>query len=708
VGFAQLERWDVSGFTGVGWQWPANVMQPLGKALRRVVDEVPASLSRRETPIIEKITFGGALVVTEPAAREGYKGRLFRAPVGSLIYSKIRVKQGSVTVVSEHTGEVAVSSEYPVYKIAPEVADSGYLILVLGCSAFQRMLDGLSHGGSTKTRIHPNQFETLEIPLPPLATQQAIVRRWREARAAAEAAEREAGAVEREAARDFLHGLGRVSTEEDRDRSRAFALSWGDIERWGVDMCWKSRRKPIRHGFPTARIKELCKMGSGGTPSRKIAAYFGGSIPWVKTTEVRNGIVTTTEEHITEAGLNDSAAKLYPAGSLIVAMYGQGATRGRTAKLGMDAATNQACCVLHGFDQRLLPDYLWYYLMAEYPRLRELASGNNQPNLNAEMIANYEVPLPSLEVQHTFVTTIEAARQRAAALRTEAQRLRAQAAAEAEAAILGQPVPLAAPAASGVVSVPKEPHHDRPTTPTPRPTPEGLARRPSGRGQPARGLSRPGDGVHAEFHGPGERAGGPQGGGGPADSTRPLDATREPATAAGSLTYTQVSERLAAQVADCLDELLDADPGDIAITPEWLRDIHQRIAGGLFPDWAGRFRTTDVQVGTHFPPPAHAVPARIRDFCLDLEERLRHLDDAASTADVLAWVDWRFQWIHPFKDFNGRVGRVLLVALAYKLGLPPLDPADVKNKDAYFSALRAADAGDHAHLRELWLARLTT
>jgi fido (protein-threonine AMPylation protein) len=152
--------------------------------------------------------------------------------------------------------------------------------------------------------------------------------------------------------------------------------------------------------------------------------------------------------------------------------------------------------------------------------------------------------------------------------------------------------------------------------------------------------------------------------------------------------------------------LFDAEPGDTVITPEWLRDIHRRIAGDLFPDWAGRFRATDVQVGTHLPPPAHDVPVRVRDFCLDLEERVRHLSDAASIAELLAWVDWRFQWIHPFKDFNGRVGRILLVALAYRLGLPPVDPATGDDKASYFAALRAADAGDLVPLKEIWLARM--
>lgn len=234
-----------------------------------------------------------------------------------------------------------------------------------------------------------------------------------------------------------------------------------------------------------------------------------------------------------------------------------------------------------------------------------------------------------------------------------------------------------------------------------------MARPASGRRQPSCRLSGEGAGLHAELDGAGKRTSGSDAGAGATDSTRPLDATREFASAAGSLTYTEVSEQLAARVADCIDALLDADPAAIAISSEWLRDIHRRIAAELFPDWAGRWRTTEVQVGTHLPPPPHDVPVYVKNFCLDLEVRLRHIGDAQSVAELLAWVDWRFQWIHPFKDFNGRVGRILLVALAYKLGLPPIDPAEgAAQRERYFLALRAADAGNLAALTGIWLHRL--
>ena len=105
-------------------------------------------------------------------------------------------------------------------------------------------------------------------------------------------------------------------------------------------------------------------------------------------------------------------------------------------------------------------------------------------------------------------------------------------------------------------------------------------------------------------------------------------------------------------------------PGELYISPGWICERHKELAGGLFPDWAGRYRDLNVQVGQHTPPPYYEVPTFMRMFCEDLRARLHHLPPESAhvqeLAAFLAWVDWRFQWIHPFKGFNDRIGRVLL------------------------------------------------
>lgn len=184
-----------------------------------------------------------------------------------------------------------------------------------------------------------------------------------------------------------------------------------------------------------------------------------------------------------------------------------------------------------------------------------------------------------------------------------------------------------------------------------------------------------------------------------------LGQTRHFDTAEGRLSYSELSERLAVPLVAIYDEILQAKPDQVVITSEWLCLRHKRLAAHLYPDWAGRFRDVNVQVGSHTPPPFYEVPVHMRTFCEDLAERLRHNPGAtvSSAAEFLAWADWRFQWIHPFKDFNGRIGRVLLAALLYKLSLPHVEtaPVDPAARRGYLDALQAADDGNLGPLTDI-------
>lgn len=196
------------------------------------------------------------------------------------------------------------------------------------------------------------------------------------------------------------------------------------------------------------------------------------------------------------------------------------------------------------------------------------------------------------------------------------------------------------------------------------------------------------------------------------DSTRPLDSTRYFETAQGIKTYSEIAEILAVSVAKTIETIIDSTPEKIHITPEWICKLHNDIAGSLFPDWAGKFRDVNVVVGTHNPPPYFEVPIHVRRYCDDLAARLSFAArerDIEKFSETLAFADWRFQWIHPFRDFNGRVGRILLSAILFKLRLPPAETASIepKEKERYLKALHEADGGDLSLLTGIWVERLS-
>ncbi len=159
--------------------------------------------------------------------------------------------------------------------------------------------------------------------------------------------------------------------------------------------------------YPYKTVKELTEVISGGTPSRDVSEYWEeGTIPWVKTTELHNNVVTKVEEYITEKGLNNSSAKIVPVGTVLVAMYGQGKTRGMTAYLEIKACTNQACaCILPS--DKINQKFLWYFFILSYDNLRNLAKGGNQPNLNGNMIKTYPILYPPIELQNQFAAFVK-------------------------------------------------------------------------------------------------------------------------------------------------------------------------------------------------------------------------------------------------------------------------------------------------------------
>lgn len=155
-------------------------------------------------------------------------------------------------------------------------------------------------------------------------------------------------------------------------------------------------------------IGDFCRTGSGGTPSRKKASrYFCGNIPWVKSGELREGVITETEETITELAVIESSAKFIPKGALLVAMYG--ATIGRVAKLGIDATSNQAVC--HILPDESLADmqYMFYALQAQVPHWLGKGVGGAQPNISQEIIKNTVLPLPPLEEQRRIAAILDKA-----------------------------------------------------------------------------------------------------------------------------------------------------------------------------------------------------------------------------------------------------------------------------------------------------------
>jgi type I restriction enzyme, S subunit len=154
----------------------------------------------------------------------------------------------------------------------------------------------------------------------------------------------------------------------------------------------------LPEGWRRSTLGDIACISSGGTPDRAKPEYWGGDVPWVTTGEIQFNTITRTTEKISAMGLQNSSAKLFPPGTLLMAMYGQGRTRGQVAKLGIEAATNQACAAIL-LNEDIDPDFYFQYLSSQYNELRELGNAGTQKNLSGGILKGVAVPVPPYKEQ---------------------------------------------------------------------------------------------------------------------------------------------------------------------------------------------------------------------------------------------------------------------------------------------------------------------
>ena len=334
-----------------------------GELNRSIVDSA-------EEFITEKAVENSSAKILEPGA---VLVAMYGATVG-------QVSRLNITATTNQ----AICHIYPDLK----VCEPNYLYRVI--QARKKDLIGKSVGGA-QPNISQKIIRELQIPLPPLDEQKRI-----------------AGILD---AADALRGKRRESLAKLDDLLQSTFLDmFGD---------------PVTNpkGWEVSLLSDFCKTGSGGTPSRKkMKSYYeGGTIPWVKSGELRENVIIETGEHITEEALKESNVKLVPKGALLLALYG--ATVGRLGILGITATTNQAVC-------HIIPDpvksdmiYMFHALSNQVPYLIGRGVGGAQPNISQGIVKSLKLPIPPLDLQQRFAEIVSSVEEQKAKMRKHLEQL---------------------------------------------------------------------------------------------------------------------------------------------------------------------------------------------------------------------------------------------------------------------------------------------
>lgn len=353
----------------------------------------------------------------------------YLAREGQFIMSKIDARNGAFGIITNEIDSAIVTNDFPLFDVNTKLVHPFYLYLLSTTKPFIQYAQSCSRGTTNRQRIDVDSFLSQKIPLPSLAEQNKIIAAYNATIAQAKQYSTQAKDIDKQIEKylqDELEIETRDYTIEKQTDGFLHFINYSTIDKWGTDFMVKNIQFSSSTKYKTKKICQLCNISSGGTPNRGRKEYYGGNIPWIKTGELKNEILTDTEEKITPLGMNNSSAKLYPKGSLVVAMYG--ATIGKTAKLGVDATTNQACAVLFDIDNKQIQtDFLWLYLQSQTDKLKAMAYGGAQPNINAGIVANYEIPLPPFDTQNEIVEHITRLRKKQKDLQRQSLTLRQQA-----------------------------------------------------------------------------------------------------------------------------------------------------------------------------------------------------------------------------------------------------------------------------------------
>ena len=329
------------------------------------------------------------------------KGTRHKFYKGNILYSKLRTYLNKVLIASEDgycTTEIMPFDTYGILSneyICHVLRSSYFLDYTLQCGYGVKM-----------PRLSTTDACNGVIPLPPLHEQYRIVKeikRWFTLISMIEKEKDNLRETIKQAKAKVLDLAihGKLVPQNPNDEPASELLK--RINPKAEIITDNGHYQKLPEGWCLTILGSIGTWQSGATPSRLQKDYYGGNIPWLKTGDLNDGIITNIPEFITEKALEETSVKLNPTDSILIAMYG--ATIGKIGILSFPATTNQACCAC--LDYKIDKMYIFYFLLSNRINFVSMGGGGAQPNISKEKIVNTTFPLPPLAEQKRIVSKIE-------------------------------------------------------------------------------------------------------------------------------------------------------------------------------------------------------------------------------------------------------------------------------------------------------------
>ncbi len=421
-----LERWLPDGATS----WEVSCAQlPLGDLLKRRLETVDAEGFASYTPIT--IHFDGSVVPRD--RREAFKGAMFAAYPGDLVYSKIDVRNGAIGLVPDSMGKAVVTAEYPIHTPDAKQVEPKYLALLLRSPNFKALLKSAASGTSGRKRVNAESFEELEIPLPELSEQRALVRAYERALTRAGELEQEAAGIEEGGNREFEAALGLVPPP-DLPR-RPVQIAWfSDMERWSHEGALQAQLgggNGVGSRFDSVLLEDVAKVSYGlqKCPRNRPDKH---ARPYLRVANVQRGYLDLREVKTINVPDGEMPKYALVDGDVLLCegnssdLVGRGAIwRGQIADC---VHQNHVLRVRVADKGRVLPEFVLEYINSRQGQAYFRSKAKRTTNLssiNSKEVASMPMPLPSTaKEQESVLTALHRERERAAGKRKQAAKLR--------------------------------------------------------------------------------------------------------------------------------------------------------------------------------------------------------------------------------------------------------------------------------------------
>lgn len=431
VDFTQFEKWDVKRHYHKSNVEFSNEVVLLGNILKPYKKGINKEyIINNKLNIISKINFGGELFLRDFEEINTYKGNLFLVPENSIIYSKINVRHGCIYYHQKNETPFAVSNEYPIYTFDEKRIDGRFIQKLIRSNYFKNLLNTKTSGIS-KARVKQDEFLDIQIPLPSIAEQKAILDDYQQKIENAKQQETKAQNLEQSIEKYLFEELGIVVNKGNNFINGLKTISYKEINKWSLDDIFKKNSISSTQ-YPLTYINNVCELVTDGT--HQTPTYTKNGIIFLSAKNVTKGVIDWDNiKYVSELSHKDYCKRVYPRiNDILLAKNG---TTGVAAIVDKDKEFSiYVSLALLRPNKLVIPMYLLNIINSVICKTQfdSRLIGIGVPNLHLGEIREVKIPLPPLEKQKEIAKHISAIKDNIKSLKQNAETLKAEAEKEFE------------------------------------------------------------------------------------------------------------------------------------------------------------------------------------------------------------------------------------------------------------------------------------